>query len=63
MGTELDSKLENPNRELKVEEGYGADYWRFIDSKLENPNRELKEATLLAVLPVLELRFKTRKSQ
>jgi len=38
-----DSKLENPNRELKVEDTDDIIVWRGLrDSKLENPNRELK---------------------
>ena len=38
-----DSKLENPNRELKVLIKECKNLKELKDSKLENPNRELKE--------------------
>ena len=39
-----DSKLENPNRELKDNKKSHLYFVTiYIDSKLENPNRELKE--------------------
>ena len=38
---EVDSKLENPNRELK-DRGCPVLPVKLPDSKLENPNRELK---------------------
>ena len=37
-----DSKLENPNRELKVIPYRKRKWAKAWDSKLENPNRELK---------------------
>ena len=38
-----DSKLENPNRELKDKSIAPASLTAVKDSKLENPNRELKD--------------------
>ena len=43
-GSFSDSKLENPNRELKELHSSSLLLANTCDSKLENPNRELKEA-------------------
>jgi len=45
-----DSKLENPNRELKVTSVTGISFCSSLDSKLENPNRELKDVSLERLL-------------
>ena len=43
-----DSKLENPNRELKGKDiAFKLPAYNTIDSKLENPNRELKDYSVL----------------
>jgi len=41
----LDSKLENPNRELKVPHSCFSTINFVVDSKLENANRELKDSS------------------
>ena len=47
-----DSKLENPNRELKVLYSLSFSFRSRADSKLENPNRELKDYPELTNLNV-----------